>query len=228
MSSLTATHGEQHRAGCYHRGVTWTVLGGFFLAVLPVAITPGASFTLATQHSLAGDKAAGPWVIAGTATGIYTHATLAGLGLFALVMRSSQMFMVVKLAGAAYLIALGAVTLWRSRSGRPAHQASPSLPWTGHHPYPQAVLANVLNPKAAAVYLTLAPQFLTVRDAGVAPLLMLATVHVLTMAGWLSVWTVALSGARRMTSSPDFRTWVNRAGGAVLVVLGIRAAATAA
>jgi threonine/homoserine/homoserine lactone efflux protein len=69
--------------------VTWTILGGFFVAVLPVVMTPGASFTLATQRSLAGDRAAGPWVIAGTATGIYTHAALAGLGLSVLVMRSS-------------------------------------------------------------------------------------------------------------------------------------------
>lgn len=211
----------------YLGSVPWTILAGFFVAVLPVVMTPGASFTLATQQSFSGDKAAGRWVIAGTATGIYTHATLAGLGLSALVMRSSQMFAVVKLAGAAYLIALGAITLWRSRGKRADEGKARSLPWAGHHPYPQAVLANVLNPKAAAVYLTLAPQLLTVRDFGIAPLLALATVHVLAMATWLTIWTCALSGARRLTHHPDFRTWVNRAGGTVLVALGLRAAATA-
>jgi threonine/homoserine/homoserine lactone efflux protein len=207
--------------------VTWTILTGFFLAVLPVVMTPGASFTLATQRSLAGDKAAGRWVIAGTATGIYTHATLAGLGLSALVMRSSQMFAVVKLAGAAYLVTLGAITLWRSRGVRAKQETERSLPWSGHHAYPQAVLANILNPKAAAVYLTLAPQFLSARDFGIVPLLALATVHVLAMATWLTIWTSALSGARRLTSYPDFRMWVNRAGGTVLIALGLRAAATA-
>jgi threonine/homoserine/homoserine lactone efflux protein len=97
----------------------------------------------------------------------------------------------------------------------------------GHHPYPQAVLANVLNPKAAAVCLTLAPQFLTARDVGVAPLLLLATVRVLTMAGWLFTWTAVLSRARRIASSSKFRTWVNRTGGTVLIALGVRTAVTA-
>lgn len=208
--------------------MTWTVICGFFLAVLPVVITPGASFTLVTQRCLAGHRKAGLWIVAGTGTGIYTHATLAGLGLSALVMRSSQIFAVVRLVGAAYLIGLGAATLWRSRRGRTADQARRQLPWAGHHPYPQAVLANVLNPKAAAVYLTLAPQFLTAREIGVWPLLQLATVHVFTMAAWLALWTFALSGARRIASSPDFRTWVNRAGGSILIALGIRTAVSAA
>ena len=209
--------------------MTWTVLAAFAVAVLPIVVTPGASFTLVTQRSLAGERAAGRWVIAGTATGIYTHATLAALGLSAIVMRSSQVFVAVKLAGAAYLIGLGVMTLWRSRGGGADPGARRrSLPWAGLHPYPQAVLANVLNPKAAAVYLTLAPQFLTARDVGLPSMLALATVHVLIMVVWLGVWSVALSGARRLTQFPGFRTWVNRAGGAVLVALGVRTAVTAA
>ena len=83
-------------------------------------------------------------------------------------------------------------------------------------------------PKAAAVYLTLAPQFLTAREVGLPSMLALATVHVLIMVVWLGVWSVALSGARRLTQFPGFRTWVNRAGGAVLVALGVRTAVTAA
>jgi threonine/homoserine/homoserine lactone efflux protein len=59
-------------------------------------------------------------------------------------------------------------------------------------------------------------------------MLALATTHVLIMVLWLSIWSVALTGARRLTQFPGFRAWVNRAGGAVLVVLGVRKAVTAA
>jgi threonine/homoserine/homoserine lactone efflux protein len=207
--------------------MTWAAVAGFFLAVLPLVMTPGASFTLATQRGLDGDKGAAGWVIAGTGTGIYLHATLAGLGLSVLVMRSSELFAVVKLGGAAYLIGLGLMTIWRARRGRTAKPATRQLPWAGHHPYPQAVLANVLNPKAAGVYLTLAPQFLSAREAGVGPLLILATAHIAAMACWLGGWSLMLSRARRLTRSRDFRAWVSRAGGIVLVGLGIRTAATA-
>jgi threonine/homoserine/homoserine lactone efflux protein len=207
--------------------MTWAAVAGFFLAVLPLVMTPGASFTLATQRGLDGDKGAAGWVIAGTGTGIYIHATLAGLGLSVLVMRSSELFAAVKLGGAAYLIGLGLLTIWRTRRGRPAQSAARQLPWAGQHAYPQAVLANVLNPKAAGVYLTLAPQFLSAREVGVGPLLILATVHVIAMSAWLGVWSLMLARARRLTRSRDFRARVNRIGGIVLVGLGIRTAATA-
>jgi threonine/homoserine/homoserine lactone efflux protein len=207
--------------------VSWAAVAGFFLAVLPLVMTPGASFTLATQRGLDGERGAAGWIIAGTGTGICIHTTLAGLGLSVLVMRSSELFAVVKLAGAAYLIGLGLLTIWRTRRGRPDKPAARSLPWAGQHAYPQAVLANVLNPKAAGVYLTLAPQFLSAREVGVGPLLVLATAHVAAMAAWLGAWSLMLSRARRLTRSRDFRAWVSRTGGVVLVGLGIRTAATA-
>ena len=210
--------------------MTWAAVAGFFLAVLPLVMTPGASFTLATQRGLDGERGAAGWVIAGTGTGICIHATLAGLGLSVLVMRSAQLFTAVKLGGAAYLIGLGLVTIWRARRGRPdraCRAARRSLPWAGHHAYPQAVLANVLNPKAAGVYLTLAPQFLSAREVGVGPLLILATVHVAAMAAWLGAWSLLLVRARRLTRSGRFRAWISRIGGVVLIGLGVRTAATA-
>jgi threonine/homoserine/homoserine lactone efflux protein len=207
--------------------VTWAAVAGFFLAVLPLVMTPGASLTLATQRGLDGERGAAGWVIAGTGTGIYIHATLAGLGLSVLVMRSAQLFAIVKLGGAAYLIGLGLLTIWRARRGQPGRPAARSVPWAGHHAYPQAVLANVLNPKAAGIYLTLAPQFLSAREVGAGPLLILATAHVAAMAGWLGAWSLLLARARRLTRSGNFRSWISRIGGVVLIGLGVRTAATA-
>jgi threonine/homoserine/homoserine lactone efflux protein len=202
--------------------VTSSALIGFFIAVLPLAVTPGASFTLATERTLRREPHGAAWVIAGTATGIYCHALLAAVGLSALVMRSAELFTAVKVLGGLYLVGLGAYTLWdtRSRGG----EAAPTgrLPWSGSHSYPQALLANVLNPKAASVYLTLAPQFLTARTVGVGPFLLLATVHAVTMGLWLTGWAAILVRGHRITASQWFRTMVGRASGAVLVVLGLR------
>ena len=80
---------------------------GFLLAVTPICLTPGASFTLVTQRVAAGRRRDGMLVAAGTASGLCVHATLAAVGLSAVVMRSAEAFMVVKLAGAVYLIWLG-------------------------------------------------------------------------------------------------------------------------
>src|SRR4051812_5086367 len=107
----------------------WAAVAGFFLAVVPLAVTPGASFTLATQRTLQREPYGAGWVIAGTATGIYCHALLAAAGLSALVMRSAEVFAAIKVLGGLYLIGLGAHTLWKSRqtSKEPAMTARP--PW---------------------------------------------------------------------------------------------------
>jgi len=203
--------------------MTWAAVIGFFLAVLPLTMTPGASFTLATQRTLSGERHAAGWVVAGTATGIYCHALLAAAGLSALVMRSSQAFTVVRIAGAVYLIGLGLVTLRKTRR-EVSPRELPRLPWAGHHTYPQALLANVLNPKAASIYLTLAPQFLSAHQIGYGSMLGLATVHVTAMTLWLTVWSGMLVKGRRWTSSRRFRDALNRAGGVILIGLGIRTA----
>jgi threonine/homoserine/homoserine lactone efflux protein len=150
--------------------VPWVAVMGFLVAIVPIALTPGVSFTLVTQRTLAGQRQAAGWVIAGTATGTYIHALLATAGLSALVMRSAEAFTVVKIVGGVYLIALGAWTMWQTRRRRPdEREVPPRLPWTGHHSYPQALLANLLNPKAASVYLTLARRTSTTGRPGPTP-----------------------------------------------------------
>lgn len=201
--------------------VIWVATVGFFVAIVPLVLTPGASFTLATQRTLGGQRGATGWVVLGTATGIYVHALLAAAGLSALVMRSAEAFLVVKIIGGAYLIGLGLLTILRTRNRQQA-SAPARLPWAGRRAYPQAVLANVLNPKAASIYLTLAPQFLTAQQVGIGPLLLFASVHVLAMATWLGLWSIVLRRGRRVTRSDWFTKAVNRVGGAILVALGVR------
>lgn len=207
--------------------VIWVATVGFFVAIVPLVLTPGASFTLATQRTLGGQRGATGWVVLGTATGIYVHALLAAAGLSALVMRSAEAFLVVKIIGGAYLIGLGLLTIFRTRTrtrtrNRQQALAPARLPWAGRRAYPQAVLANVLNPKAASIYLTLAPQFLTAQQVGIGPLLLFASVHVLAMATWLGLWSIVLRRGRRVTRSDWFTKAVNRVGGAILVALGVR------
>lgn len=215
--------------------MVWPELVGFGLGVLPLVVTPGASFALATQRAGTGERWAVCHVIAGTATGIYVHALLAGLGLSAVVLRSSQAFELVKLAGAAYLVGLGVLMLCRARRSAPSAPGSSGgpggarrLPWSGHHAYPQALLANVLNPKAASVYLTLAPQFLSADRIGPAPLVALASVHVIVMAAWLALWAGVLRRIRGVLDSARARAVIARLGGAVLIALGLREAAASA
>ncbi|WP_444947468.1 LysE family translocator [Micromonospora ureilytica] len=204
---------------------------GFLLAVAPITATPGASLTLVVSRVASGGRRQGWWVILGTVTGLYVHATLAAVGLAALVLRSSQAFWVVKLVGAGYLVGLGLWMLWsasrrRVGAGRRPTVSARRLPWRVDHPYLQGLLGNVLNPKAAAIYLTLAPQFLEPGRPVLVPMVLLATAHAALATCWLAGWTVVSGAAARLLRSASVRRALDRLTGVLLVGLGVRAAAT--
>ncbi|SCF07585.1 Threonine/homoserine/homoserine lactone efflux protein [Micromonospora coriariae] len=219
----------------------------FLAAVAPITTTPGTSMTLVVSRVATGGRRQGWWVILGTVTGIYVHATLAAAGLAALLLRSSQVFWVVKLVGAAYLIGLGLWLLWSATyrrtatrsgasdvataeataaAGRPAPVRARRLPWRVHHPYLQGLLGNVLNPKAAAVYLTLAPQFLEPGRPVLVPMLLLATAHAALHTCWLAGWTAVSGAAARLLRTASVRRMLDRLTGVILLGLGVRSVVT--
>ncbi|WP_007023566.1 LysE family translocator [Saccharomonospora iraqiensis] len=197
-------------------------LAAFVAAVFPLVATPGASLTLLIRHVAAGGRLRAVPVVLGTATGIYVHAILAAVGLSAVLVRSDTAFTVVTYVGAGYLVALGLWT-WHA-SGRTAAPSGStdavpdavSLPRT----YVEALLGNVLNPKAALVYLTLVPQFLDTDLAVAGQILTLATAHVTVMAVWLAACTGVL---HRLVATPRAKRLFTRASALVLVGLGMLA-----
>jgi threonine/homoserine/homoserine lactone efflux protein len=197
------------------------VVVAFALAVLPLSLTPGVSSTLVTSRVLASGRREGLKVALGTATGLYVHATTAAAGLATVVMASSRAYAIVKIAGAAYLITLGLSALLRRGSA-----PKPELPWNARASYTQALLGNVLNPKAAGVYLTLMPQFINPNQAIAPQIYLLATVHVLVALTYLSLLTQVVDAAGGFLRRPRWRAYVQRTTGCALVLIGARTAAT--
>ncbi|MFI2415763.1 LysE family translocator [Streptomyces sp. NPDC018947] len=197
---------------------------GFLAAVLPLVATPGASLALLVRRVTEGGRGQALPVILGTVTGLYVHAALAVAGLSALVMHSSQAFTVVKAVGAAYLIGLGIWTWHSATAPARARTRRPRPPVRSDSAYVQALLANVLNPKAASIYLTLVPQFIEADRSFDGQILTLATAHALLIGLWLLVWTVLVQRISRTLHRPRVKRAVARGTAVVLVALGLRAA----
>lgn len=200
---------------------------GFFLVVTPLVVTPGASFTLVSARGVAGDRR-GTWAtIGGTAGGIATHAVLAGVGLAAVVMRSAEVYLALRIVGAAYLIGLGVVLVWQSRRAETLRDGRTvdDVPSSAAVQMRRSYVANVLNVKAASVYLTLAPQFIPAPSVGVVSMLLLAAVHVFIMTVWLGIWSTGLTTLAAHFDPQGWRRRIDALGGAVLVFLGIRSIA---
>ena len=188
----------------------------FIIAILPVALSPGASFTLAINNTLVAGTRGLSAIILGTALGIYTHALLIGLGISALLVRSPIIFNLLSVAGAAYLLWLGVQLLRRGR-----HISQPVAAYrSARMGIKDAWLANVLNPKAVMLYLTVVSQFAG-RDHALLHYLLLASIHVAIMALWLVIICFTLLTSARVINIRKLSIAINIGGGLILVFFAI-------
>ncbi|MCW0331685.1 LysE family translocator [Pantoea ananatis] len=192
-------------------------LTGFLPALLPIALSPGASFTLAMNSALTAGRKGLVKTLLGTALGIYTHALLIGLGLSTALVTSPALFALLKIAGVLYLLWLGGLLLITGVRTRAF-----VLRTTGRATTVKgAWLANVANPKAVLFYLTVVSQFVGDR-AGIDAFLTLATVHIVVMSLWLALFSQALVFSAQKINPVALKRYVNIGGGLLLIGIALR------
>lgn len=191
-------------------------LTGFLPALLPIALSPGASFTLAMNSALAGGRSGLVKTLAGTALGIYTHALLIGLGLTAVLIASPVMFSILKVAGVAWLLWLGIQLIRNGFAAQEMKFNASGITVT----LKDAWLANVLNPKAIVFYLTVVSQF-TGKSGDISHYLALASVHIIVMSVWLIAVSHVLIFSARKANPAALKKYVNIAGGVLLILFSL-------
>jgi len=189
---------------------------GFALAILPVALSPGASFTLAMNNAVQQGMRGTGRIILGTLLGIYTHALLAGLGITRLIAAYPALMNTIKIIGTAYLIYL-AIRLIRSGLNAQDLAFTSGNRSTG---IKEAYLANVMNIKAIMLYLTVVPAF---AGSGATPwsYLVLASIHVAIMALWLLFAGQMLIRSAAKISTRKLKKAIDIGGGTLLLIFTI-------
>src|SRR5215469_5900200 len=129
-----------------------------------LTITPGQDTLLVIRNVVTYGQRAGFLTALGICCGLFVHATLSAAGLSLILVKSATAFEVVKLLGAAYLIWLGAQSLWQAFhvSNRWVEKSIPEQRSAKGWPcFVQGFLTNILNPKVAIFYLAFLPQFIS-------------------------------------------------------------------
>ena len=196
----------------------------FVAAALAFLAIPGPSVFYIVTRSLAQGRRAGVTSMLGVQAGGLVHVAAAAFGVSALIASSAEAFTVVKYAGAAYLVLLGARKLVGSDDDQ--DELEPAGPSSPKHLFWHGVIVNVLNPKTALFFLAFLPQFVDPSAGPVAPqMLVLGTL--LVGLGVISDGTYALLAAgagRRLRSAAATRRVLERVSGGVFVGLGVVAA----
>ena len=197
----------------------------FVISGLLLNITPGQDTLYIVTRSVAQGRAAGLWSVLGISSGSIVHTLAAAFGLSAILATSAQAFTAVKLAGAAYLVYLGARMLLERTRAEDGAAALPPVE-RAWDIYRAGVLTNLLNPKVALFFLAFLPQFVAPESAGrVTPFLFLGTVFVFNGTMWCLVLVLCASAlSARLRGSPSGTRRLRRATGAIFVGLGARLA----
>lgn len=198
-----------------------------FLGVAAIVIcTPGPDTALTIKNTLAGGRRGGIATALGVALGQATWTVAASAGIVALLRASQPAFTALRLAGAAYLVYLGVQALRHALAGgglveiRSRGGAVPPAVALR-----QGLVSNLANPKMAAFFTSLLPQFAPSGGGAFAVLLGLGLLFSTFTFLWLALYSVAVARARELLERTGVRRALEALTGVVLVALGLRLAA---
>jgi threonine/homoserine/homoserine lactone efflux protein len=181
-----------------------------------VIVTPGQDTALTIRNALTGGRRGGVLTAAGVATGQATWTIAAAGGVAALLKAWEPAFTAVRIAGALYLVYLGAQSLIGALRGRRKDHASRHARGS----YRQGVLSNLGNPKMAIFFTSLLPQF----ASSFAGMLGLGLVFCTMTFVWLTAYGVVIARFGDVLRRPRIRRAVDAVTGAALAAFGARLA----
>lgn len=182
------------------------------------AVTPGPAVLLTAGQAIARGFSAGFAVVLGTQLGNLVYFVISAAGLGAILVTSETAFMIVKYAGAAYLIYLGIRTIREApKAAEPEEEKVPV--W--RHPFMQGLLNQLANPKSILFWGALFPQFVNFRaDNLIVQFAILAITGIVADIVVLSTYAaIAARGGHFLARGP-LAVWRERISGATLVIVG--------
>jgi threonine/homoserine/homoserine lactone efflux protein len=193
----------------------------FFLASALLAIVPGPDNVFVLTQSALHGRLSGLVVVFGLCTGLLVHTGAVAFGVAVIFQASAFAFILLKTAGAAYLLWLA----WQV-----FHASPEQLCMHGNQQkslgtlYRRGIIMNVTNPKVSIFFLAFLPQFAD-PDRGPVSLQMLALGGIFILATILVFGAVALIGAALgewLNRSERAQRVMNWVAGTIFVGLAVR------
>ncbi|TDD69688.1 LysE family translocator [Jiangella aurantiaca] len=200
----------------------------FSVVAALLTVIPGLDTALVLRAAVSRGRGHAIAAALGIGAGCLAWGVAAAVGASALLVASETAYRVLTLAGAAYLVALGAQLLWTSfrRQGDDDRLPAVDSPDRGSLwvSWLTGLGTNILNPKIGVFYVATIPQFI---PDGMSPLLMgilLAVVHNVIGMLWFAFVIAGAGFMVRTLGRSRFARVADRVTGIVLVGFGLRLA----
>lgn len=188
-------------------------------------MSPGPNMAMVLRNSLAHSRETGTWTALGLALGDAVHVLYCLVGIAVIISESILLFNAIKWAGAAYLVYVGLKSL-RARKHDPLEE-------TGARRRPETMgalaavrsgfLTSLLNPKVTLFFLALFTQVIQPETPLLAKGVYGFTVVAIEL-GWTALVGLLVSAGPVKRRFDAVAHWIERATGAVLILLGLRLA----
>ena len=201
-----------------------------FLGVVLVAtISPGPAVFLALKNGTRYDYLSALFGVLGNITALLIFATLSALGLGAILLASSKLFLGIKIIGSCYLCYLG-IKLWLAKVvSNPSLDSKHALDTITSAPiktsnlkiYQEGLLVGVTNPKTVIFFAALFPQFISFEQGFVLQFIILALTITFFSFLFLALYTALSASVRQFLNRPNIMKYFNKTIGTVFVGYGI-------
>ncbi|WP_406087876.1 LysE family translocator [Kitasatospora purpeofusca] len=211
-----------------------TALWSFALVVGLLTLTPGLDTALILRTSALGHRRQAWGVVLGIQTGTLLWGALTSAGVTALLTASQLGYEILRWAGAAYLVWMGAGMLRSRAHPEPEDAAAPADTSAGASAdapagglaagWRRGLLTNLLNPKVGVFYVAVLPQFIPAGAPHFAAGVALTCVHVVEGLLWSTVLVGFARVLRGWLRRPSARRAMDRVTGLAVVGFGVKLA----
>ena len=199
-----------------------TAILGIAAAITLGAMSPGPSFVMVARTSVAESRRAGLAAALGMGVGGVVFASIALLGLLALLTAVPVLAFALKFVGGTYLVYLG-YRIWQDAK-RPLtlqQEGGSARSRPGWRSFALGLATQLSNPKAAVVYASVFASLLPRQVPLIAALVVPAMVFVIETS-WYFIVAFALSSPVPRSRYLASKAWLDRTAGGVMSLLGLK------
>ena len=194
----------------------------FTMISLLLVISPGPNSVLILKTVGARGFKSGIENILGLVLATFVHGAISILGLSAIILQSAELFMVIKLAGAAYLLYIGVKTIHSTLKPKANVSKHASIEPKDnkvkfHKNFTEGFFTQLLNPKVSMFYIAAFPQFLEFGSSNYFSALILVTIHASIIFFWFLSFSIFISKVKSIAGTSKLGVWVQRFSGGVLI-----------
>ncbi|GAA3941000.1 LysE family translocator [Litoribacillus peritrichatus] len=199
----------------------------FTLIAFLLVASPGPNGVLILKTVSSHGKSSGIANILGLTSATFLHGAFSIFGLSALLLQSAELFLVVKIIGAAYLFYIGFKAIKGSFS-TPQNKgatstATPLKQQEQRSPlyfFSEGFITQLLNPKVSMFYLAAFPQFIAFDNTNYVDAFLLVAIHAGIIFFWFLGMTQLVGKIKQVAQTSNAGRWVQRTSGTLLMYFG--------